>query len=116
VDSRDGEHAGRQQQAVEVRLEAGGEDVGGVRGVDVSGGHSGHSSSWGYAYNMVENINGASGSYGNGVSSTNLTGTLDIKPIPNNVVLRAWIVYPLSSGALPELWVSYENGIDGGCS
>ncbi len=81
----------------------------------LSGGRSGHNSTWGYAYNMVEDGNGASGTYGNGVQSSNLTGTIDIQKVPaDQVIVLASIVYPLD-GSLPELWFSYENGIDGAC-
>ncbi len=82
----------------------------------VSGGRTGHAATWGYAYNMVEDGNGASGLYGNGVDSSNLVGTLDIQPVPpNQVIVLASVVYPIN-GTVRELWFSYENGIDGGCS
>jgi hypothetical protein len=82
----------------------------------VSGGRTGPTSATGYAYNTVENGNGASGTYGNGVQSSNLTGSIDIQKVPpNQVIALASIVYPLD-GSLPELWFSYENGIDGSCT
>lgn len=76
---------------------------------------TGHTTDYDYAFNLVEDINGASGAYGNGVNSSNLTGTLDIKPVPNGVILWAWVELPPVAGQKPELWFSYENGIDGGC-
>lgn len=81
-----------------------------------SNGLTGSSSTWDYAYNSVENANAATGTYGNGVASSNLTGTLDLQPIPNNTPLFARIVIPRVASAKPQLWVSYENGIDGACS
>jgi hypothetical protein len=80
-----------------------------------SGGLTGSSSTWDYAYNAIENGNGATGTFGNGVASTNLTGTLAVKPIPNNFPLFARVVIPKVASAKPQLWVEYENGIDGGC-
>jgi hypothetical protein len=59
----------------------------------------------GTAYNRVEDNNGASGSYGNGVSSTNLTG-----------LLVEIAVVPLVGSDDVEFWFSYVNGIDGACS
>ncbi len=81
----------------------------------VSGGRTGHSSTFGYAYNGVEDGNGASGLYGNGVDSSNLTGTIDIQKVPpDQVIVFAEVVNP-ADGSLPELWFAYENGIDGDC-
>lgn len=64
------------------------------------------------AYNSIENINGASGAYGNGVTSTNLTGTIDIKAIPNNTPI---FLRPVRTGTTLEYWFSISNGVDGGC-
>lgn len=79
-----------------------------------SGGRTGSSTDYDYAYNRIEVINGASGAYGNGVSSTNLTGTFDIKPIPNGIPIRAKIITP-DDESKPSLWFAYANGVDGAC-
>lgn len=82
---------------------------------NVSGGRSGSGSDFDYAYNSIENGNGASGLYGNGVNSTHLTGSLDIQPAPANTIVRGQIVY-ISGTDKPEVWFEYANGIDGACS
>lgn len=65
-------------------------------------------------YNSIEEGNGASGTYHNGVASTNLTGTFDVKPIPDNTYV--WVrPVGLDDGSV-EYWTSYENGVDGNCS
>lgn len=67
----------------------------------------------GTAYNSIEDQNGATGTWGNGVASTNLTGTITIKAAPNST--RIWLVpVALTTGAI-EYWFSYENGVDGAC-
>jgi hypothetical protein len=81
-----------------------------------SGGLTGSSSTWDYLYNSIENSNAATGTFGNGVSSTNLTGSFDIQPIPNNTPLFARVVIPKVASAKPQLWVEYPNGINGACS
>lgn len=63
-------------------------------------------------YNTVENMNGEDGLFGNGVDSANLTGTMTIQPIPAGVILEATAIQVENS---LEFWVSYENGVDGGC-
>jgi len=67
------------------------------------------------AYNMIENMNGATGLWGNGVTSTNLSGSIDIKPAPTGAIVRVYL--EIVSGATPtrEWWFQYENGIDGAC-
>lgn len=74
---------------------------------DKSGGRTGD------AYNVIEAANGSSGTFGNGVTSSNLTGSLAIKPVPTGtrVMLRQFV---LSGGN--TFWFSYANGIDGGCT
>lgn len=71
----------------------------------------------GSAYNRVEDMNGASGLYGNGVDSANLTGMMDIQRAPNGVIVRLDIVRGVDGDAAPitEYWFDYENGIDGDC-
>lgn len=78
----------------------------------LTGGRSGTTSER-PAYNGLENPNGASGLYGNGVNSSNLTGTFDIQPIPAGVPV--WMrVVGIDSGD-PEYWFDAMNGIDGAC-
>lgn len=67
----------------------------------------------GNAYNRIEEMNGASGLYGNGVNSANLTGTLDIQPAPDNLVIDADLI--VIDDETTEAQFSYENGIDGEC-
>lgn len=77
---------------------------------------TGPSADWGYAYNRAEVGNASSGTWKNGVSSSNLTGTgLDIKPLAVGRICRATIRRP-ANGALPELWIESDNAIDGGCA
>lgn len=66
----------------------------------------------GSAYNTVEYANGASGAFGNGVNSTNLTGTFELKPVPTS---QPVFVRPVAVGSTTEYWFSYENGVDGAC-
>jgi hypothetical protein len=83
----------------------------------LSSGREGHNTTFGYCYNGIEYPNVATGTYGNGVASSNLLGTsLAIQPIPVGVVLPAFVVVPNSESALPEVWVTYENAIDGSCT
>lgn len=69
----------------------------------------------GTAYNRIEDINGSSGLFGNGVDSTNLTGTFDIQPCPEDVPVEITVVHRADDGS-DEFWFSYENGVDGACS
>ena len=64
-------------------------------------------------YNSIEEGNGASGTYHNGVDSTNLSGTFDILPIPNNTYV--WVRTLSVADGTTEYWTSYENGVDGEC-
>jgi len=79
---------------------------------------TGHSSTYDYAYNTVEDVNSSSGLYGNGVNSSNLTGSLDIQPVVTGNLFRAYLVSPATPNAssTPEVWFSSANGIDGGCT
>ena len=88
---------------------------------EVESGRSGHGDDFDYAYNGVEDLNGASGTFGNGVDSANLSGTFDLKPVPDGVIVRGFLVYPDDSNSdgypcKPELWFWYENGVDGDCA
>lgn len=65
--------------------------------------------------NLIEDQNGASGLYGNGVNSSNLIGTFDIQPIPDDTRVLVTKVTDLEDGST-EYWTQYENGIDGACS
>ncbi len=66
----------------------------------------------GSGYNLIEDQNSVSGTYGNGVNASNLTGTFSIKPAPTGLRVKMSIV---SVGGASEYWFSYENAIDGGC-
>ena len=71
--------------------------------------------------NSIEVSNGATGLWGNGVNSTNLPAspaTMTIQPVPNGVIVRAWVetFTPSGGAASIEYWFSYENGVDGSCA
>ncbi len=69
----------------------------------------------GTAYNVIEDINAASGVLGDGVNASNLDTddfTFTLQPCPNGVPV--WI-RPVPVGEATEYWFAYENGIDGGC-
>lgn len=68
------------------------------------------------AYNDQEEDNGSSGLYGNGITSTNLTGTFDVQPIPTGKGVHRVYRVTLSDGSATEYWFSASNGVDGGCS
>jgi hypothetical protein len=67
----------------------------------------------GTAYNRIEEMNGATGLYGNGVDSDNLVTGFDIKEAPGGVLVEMAEV--TVAGEEPEYWFSYENGVDGTC-
>lgn len=70
---------------------------------------------WDYAYNVIEDINSATGTYGNGTVSTDFSTTsYALKPVPNNVVLPMWIKWPEAS-TKPFMVFSTANGLAGGC-
>lgn len=73
---------------------------------DKTGGRTGD------AYNVIEAFNGSSGTFGNGVSSANFTGSITIKPVPTGtrIMLRQTV---LTGGN--TFWFSYANGVDGAC-
>lgn len=64
------------------------------------------------AYNTLEDMNGATGTFGNGVASSNLTGTLTVKPAPNNAIV---FIRPVIVAGVQEYQFEYSNAIDGGC-
>jgi hypothetical protein len=66
------------------------------------------------AYNDQEEDNSSSGLLGNGVNTTNLTGTLDLKPAPTAKGVHRVYAVRLTTGAT-EYWFSHVNAIDGGC-
>lgn len=68
----------------------------------------------GYLFNFVEDINLVVGTYGNGVDQANFEGSMDIKAIPNNVIVTAQPI-TRTNGQI-EYWTSYENGVDGSCT
>lgn len=82
-----------------------------------SGGRTGSVAGGNPAYNRIEDRNTTSGLFGNGVSSTNLTGAYSIMPAPaasaDGVIVEMAQV-PLASGGI-EYWFSYENAVDGRC-
>jgi hypothetical protein len=77
------------------------------------GGRYGPSDDFGYAYNCIEDINNGLSIEGNSIDVGLLTGTMELKGVPNAVVLPAWIVRV--PGYPTEVWFAYENAIDGEC-
>jgi hypothetical protein len=83
----------------------------------------------GAAYNWVEEPNHHDGLLGNGVNTSNLSGTgLKPQPVTSNVIVRMFAVHvpavPADDKANPpkpevpaktEYWFAYENGVDGSC-
>jgi hypothetical protein len=63
--------------------------------------------------NLLEDQNAASGIFGNGVDSANLTGSFDVQPIPTGT--RVAIVKQVVISGVTQYWCSVANGIDGGC-
>lgn len=64
-------------------------------------------------YNSIENMNGNSGTFGNGINSANLPSGFSLQPCPVNCLIR---MYPVIAGNTSTFWFSYENGIDGNCT
>lgn len=63
-------------------------------------------------YNLIEDPNGSTGTYGNGATQDELDaagGTFALRRIPNGVPVPVWRV-----GG--EYWTSYENGVGGECA
>ena len=69
----------------------------------------------GTAYNLIEDMNTASGVQGNGVDRDNL-GTSDytftIQPAPSDVLVE---IREVEYSDTTEYWFQYENGVDGTC-
>jgi hypothetical protein len=66
------------------------------------------------AYNTVEAINEVTGTFGNGVASTNLVGSFTVKPAPEGAIVRVYPTTRTDNGST-EYWFAYENAIDGAC-
>lgn len=60
-------------------------------------------------YNSAEDMNGATGLFGNGINSANLTGSFAVQPIPTGRLVWATLYES-------EWWFDSANGVDGGCS
>ncbi len=89
---------------------------------DLSGGRTATGATNGiYLYNLIEDQNGATGTYGNGVASTNLTGTFALQKIPTGTRVAVLLVKTISTTTgsqtttTEEWFTSYVNGIDGEC-
>lgn len=71
------------------------------------------------AFNTMEDMNGASGTFGNGATSANLdTGdyTFTVQPAPSGLLVRIWpMTFFVDSTETTEYWFSYANGVDGSC-
>jgi hypothetical protein len=70
------------------------------------------------AYNLVEDMNGASGLMGNGIDTGNLPDGFELQPAPGGVIVPLFsVVVPVQSQSDVglEYWFSYENGTDGSC-
>ena len=65
-------------------------------------------------YNTLEDQNGASGTYGNGILQSNLTGSFAMKPIPTGTRVFAQQI-TLTTGDTEWWIVNYANGVDGAC-
>lgn len=66
-----------------------------------------------FAFNGIEDQNGSSGLYGNGVESSDLTGTFDIQPVPDGT--RVFIHSRFDFDGVAEYWFTYANGVTGDC-
>lgn len=70
--------------------------------------------------NLTEDQNGATGTWGNGIVSTDLPAspaTMTIKPIPNGTRIRVWTEFIVAGSTVTvEYWTQYENGVTGSCS
>jgi hypothetical protein len=75
-----------------------------------------------WVYNLIEDQNGATGQYGNGVSSDDLSGTgITVQPIPigTRVLVTGVVTIPAvdpEDDDIEEWWVQYENGVSGPCT
>lgn len=68
-------------------------------------------------YNGTEVPNGSTGTFGNGVSSTNLVGLYAVVPLGVGARVKAWpVTYVDGEGnTQTEWWFSLVNQIDGAC-
>ena len=67
------------------------------------------------ARNTIEDVNGASGTLGNGVAVANLDTddyTFTLSAAPSGTIVR---MREVAQGSNTEYWFQYENGVDGGC-
>lgn len=71
-------------------------------------------------YNMIEDINTDTGTYGNGVTQASLNGPrdgdFDIQPMPNG--LTVWgksVTFTVGDESISEVWFGEPNGVDGTC-
>lgn len=67
----------------------------------------------GNCYNTIEDINGASGLFGNGVNSANLLGTYELQPITTGDVVR---LTQVDAGGTLEWQFEGWNSVDGQCT
>ena len=65
-------------------------------------------------YNGIDNPNGATGTYGSGLVSTNLTGTFQHVPLAAGAIVHAIAVTVASDGS-SEWWIDRVLMVDGGC-
>lgn len=64
-------------------------------------------------YNGIEDQNGATGTYGVNIASTDLTGTFALKPLYTGVRVRAWPIVNTSNDV--EWWFAATNQVNGAC-
>lgn len=64
-------------------------------------------------YNGIEDQNGATGTYGVNIASTNLSGTFALKPLYTGARVRAWPL--VNSDGDTEWWFTASNTVDGAC-
>lgn len=70
----------------------------------------------GTCYNGSEEINGATGLFGNGTTSANFLGTFTIQEIPNNTPVQI-VAVPVASTGATEYWIPADPiSTDGYCS
>lgn len=70
----------------------------------------------GFARNTIEDMNGSSGTLGNGVAVSSLTttkATFSVRPCPVGALVD---LFEVAVGNDTEYWFTYENGIDGACT
>lgn len=68
-----------------------------------------------YGYNGIEDQNGATGTYGVNIASTNLTGTFALKPLYTGCRVFAYPVAVYGSANM-EWWFDVSNQVDGQCA